>query len=239
MKKYFIIFFIFFFSQTFSQEKRILFNYSYQFPIGELANVFGSNSSIGVLYLQNKNTLLYGIEASFIFGNNVKYDDLFGSIATEDGYLINSSGELDEILLYERGFNTHLLLGQSFHFQKDNPTGIYLYGGLGYLEYKIRLESDRTDLPQLDEDYIKGYDNFTNGISSKVCVDYMYFDQKTFIKFYIGTELIYAFTKNKRPYNFGLMQQNSSTTRKDQLFGMHFGVIIPINRNNESKFYHR
>lgn len=242
MKKSLIIFFALMYFQSFSQEREnqfILFNYSYQFPINNLLKTFGNNSSIGLSYLKNKNKLIYGIDANFMFGNNIKNDSLLQSISTEDGYLINASGELDEVLLYQRGMNTHILLGRSFSLSENNPTGLYLYGGIGYLYHKIRLESDRTNLPQISDNYIKGYDNFTHGLSSKICLDYMYFDKNTFMKFYIGTEFINAITKNNRPYNFGEMKENDFNLQLDQLLGIRFGIIIPINRNNEGDFYYR
>ena len=36
------------------------------------------------------------------------------------------------------------MIGKSFRFEENNLTGIYMYGGLGYLQHKIRLESNRT-----------------------------------------------------------------------------------------------
>ena len=228
---------------SFSQEKKIenqliTFDYAYQLPIGTLSESFGNNSSIGMTYLKNKSTFLYGIDVNFQFGNQVKNDSLFKLIATEDGLLINASGELDEVLLYERGFNSHLLFGKDLQVSKNIPSRIYLYGGIGYLQHKIRIESNRTDLPQISKDYIKGYDNFTNGISTKLCIKYMYFDKNTNIKLYLGSEFINAFTKNNRPYNFGEMELNNTDFKLEQIIGFNFGVIIPINRNNEEKFHY-
>lgn len=244
MQKYFILFFILSCIKATSQEKisnsqMITFSYSYQLPIGELSNNFGHNSSLGVSYFLNKNKLLYGVDANFIFGNNLKNDSILHLISTDNGYLINASGELDQVLLSERGFNAHVLFGKSFHFHKKNLTGIYIYGGIGYLQHKIKIESDRTTLPQIDENYIKGYDNLTSGLSSKICLDYMYFDKSTYIKFYMGYEMINALTRNKRAYNFSEMHENQTNLNLDQLFGVRFGIIIPINRINEENFHYR
>ena len=114
----------------------------------------------------------------------MKNDSILRLISTYEGYLINSSGELDEVLLYQRGINTHLLIGKSFRTEEDNLSGLYVYGGVGYLQHKIRLETDRTYLPQLEDDYMKGYDNFTSGLSTKLCVDYMHFDKNTLARFF-------------------------------------------------------
>ena len=243
MKVLLSVLLIFYSIFTYSQEKIseirfISFDYCYQLPIGNLSESFGNNSSLGMTYLQNKNSFLYGIDANFMFGNQVKNDSIFKLIETQSGDLINSSGELDEILYYERGFNTHFLLGKSYKISKNNSSQIYVYAGLGYLQHKIKIESNRTTLPQITENYMKGYDNFTNGISSKMCIKYLYFDRKTDVKLYLGTEFIYAYTKNKRPYNFGEMEYKSKEYKSDKLVGFNFGIIIPINKKNDEKFHY-
>ena len=243
MKRYLSILVLSYSISSFAQDdtfknKMILFDYSYQVPITNLANDFGNNSSLGLCYLQNNNDLLLGLDANFMFGSNVKDTNILKLISTDDGFLINASGELDEVLLYERGINTHLMIGKSFRFEENNLTGIYMYGGLGYLQHKIRLESNRTSLPQIEGNYLYGYDKFTNGLSTKICVDYMYFNKKNSIKYHIGTEFINAFTKIKRRYNFAQMEEFDQSLKLDQIVGLRFGVIIPINRNNESKFHY-
>jgi len=243
MKRYLSILILSYSINSFAQDdtfknKMILFDYSYQVPITNLANDFGNNSSLGLCYLQNNTDLLLGIDANFMFGSNVKDTTILQLISTDDGFLINASGELDEVLLYERGINTHLMIGKSLRFEENNLTGIYLYGGLGYLQYKIRLESNRTSLPQIEGNYLYGYDKFTNGLSTKICIDYMYFDKKNSIKYHIGTEFINAFTKIKRTYNFAQMEEFDQNLKLDQILGLRFGVIIPINRNNEGKFHY-
>ena len=243
MKRYLSILVLSYSISSFAQDdtfknKMILFDYSYQVPITNLANDFGNNSSLGLCYLQNNNDLLLGLDANFMFGSNVKDTNILKLISTDDGFLINASGELDEVLLYERGINTHLMIGKSFRFEENNLTGIYMYGGLGYLQHKIRLESNRTSLPQIEGNYLYGYDKFTNGLSTKICVDYMYFNKKNSIKYHIGTEFINAFTKIKRRYNFAQMEEFDQSLKLDQIIGLRFGVIIPINRNNEGKFHY-
>ena len=216
----------------------ILFDYNYQIPVTGISDYFGPNSSIGLGFLQNNNDFLIGADVNFMFGDNIKNDSIFSLISTEGGFLINSSGELDQVLLYERGYNTHVLFGRSIRMEENHLSGIYVYFGLGYLQYKIKLETDKTTLPQIDDDYIKGYDQFTNGLSSKLCLDYMYFDKRNSIKFHVGLDLINALTVNRRLYNFSEMTTIDNRIKLDQLVSLRFGIIIPINRNNESRFHY-
>ena len=243
MRRYILLLILFCTLNVFSQEKnfknnQILFDFSLQKPFSDLSQNFGNNSSIGLGFLQNKNDFLTILDVNFMFGNNVKDSNIFQLISTENGYLINASGELDEVLLYQRGINSHVMFGKSFRFEKDNLTGIYLYGGIGNIQHKIRLEHNRTSLPQIEGNYLYGYDKFTNGLSTKVCLDYMYFHKKNSVKFHIGTEFINAFTTIKRKYNFSTMEKFDQSLNLDQLVGIRFGIIIPINRNNESKFHY-
>ena len=67
----------------------------------------------------------------------------------------------------------------------------------------------------------------------------IYSDKKTSIKIHLATDFIYALTKNRRAYSFSEMEEYNKDIRKEILFGLRFGVIIPINRNNPEKFYYR
>ena len=66
-----------------NKQSAFTFNYTYQIPTSDLANTFGDNSAIGASYfLETANNLFYGIEGSYMFGNNVKDATLFDNIST-------------------------------------------------------------------------------------------------------------------------------------------------------------
>ena len=68
--------------------------YSYQFPGGGLAKLFGGNSSIGggFLYKLRSNWLI-GAEGNFLFGGTVKNSDsLIKMIVDKDGLIIDENG---------------------------------------------------------------------------------------------------------------------------------------------------
>ena len=78
------------FLNVFSQDKKITnfnskiiqSNYTFQVPINELATDFGTNSALGLAYLNNQNDFLLGLDINFMFGNNVKNDSLLQTIST-------------------------------------------------------------------------------------------------------------------------------------------------------------
>ena len=78
MKK--VLFFLFCFStmQILAQEKKssltaILFDYTHQFPMADLQESFGDNSSIGISVIRKTtDNWLFGMDGSYIFGEKVK-----------------------------------------------------------------------------------------------------------------------------------------------------------------------
>ena len=66
----------------------------------------------------------------------------------------------------------------------------------------------------------------------------MHFDKKTSVNYHIGLEFLNAFTKNRRAYNFSNGTVIDNSLKIDQLIGLKFGIIIPIQRNNEEKFHY-
>ena len=109
-----------------------------------------------------KNNIITGVEGSFMFGNNIKNEDILSNITTNEGFLINSSGELNQVIFYQRGFNSHILFGKKLKKDPNKLTGLYIYGGLGYIDHKIRIEADRSHLPQINDDYIYSYRDGSN-----------------------------------------------------------------------------
>ena len=119
MKHLYILLYLIYSFNLYSQQNTnmFIFDYTYQTPLGEISEKYGTNSSLGASFITNKNKYLYCIEAGFMFGDNIKNDSLLRNIATENGSLINSSGELDRILLSQRGFNVHLMFGKDLNFK--------------------------------------------------------------------------------------------------------------------------
>ena len=249
MKKVLLFLFCFSTLQLAAQEEHraltaILFDYTHQFPMADLQESFGDNSSIGISVIRKTtDNWLFGMDGSYIFGEKVKNENLFDNIATEDGSIINEDGLFANILTFERGFSAFLLGGKAFEFVgrygSGYSSGIYVVGGIGYMQHKIRIQTQEDFIPHLSEEYKKGYDRLSGGISMKVNANYMYFSKKNNIKFVAGVELIKGWTKNLRAYNFDEMQYTSDSNRNDILLGIKAGFIIPIFKKNTEEFHYR
>jgi len=214
-------------------------DYSFQLPKGDLLDRFGPNSSIGLsCFFEKENGIFYELNGNYIFGRTVKDSLILEGISTDIGAIIATDGNYANVLLYERGFNTHIMLGYVFRQLNNNQSGFYLSAGPGFFQHKIRIETRNEDIPQLTDEYKKGYDKLTSGLSTKWIFDYRYFSKKGRFQCYAGIELIYAFTKNRRTYLFNKMQYTDQTLRRDILLGIRTGIIIPINRRNTEEFHY-
>jgi hypothetical protein len=94
------------------------------------------------------------------------------------------------------------------------------------------------NVPQLDEEYKKGYDRLTNGISSKWEATYRYYDKGGKFQMYAGVNMTLAYTSIQREYLFDKMEYTPNTKSWDKLAGVKVGVIIPIHRKNEEEFHY-
>lgn len=212
--------------------------YAFQLPGGDLSDRFGWNSMIeGTYYYKLKSGFLFGANGGFLFGNQVKENNMLRALQGEGGGIVDKNGLFADIRFFERGFHASLSAGKMFSWNKPNPnSGLILMGGAGLLQHKIRIETIGNTVPQLDKEYKKGYDRLTNGLSLHEMIGYYYFGNKHLINFYAGFEFIQAFTQNRRSYNFDEMRKDDSK-RVDLLFGIRAGWMLPLYRRAPQKFY--
>jgi hypothetical protein len=242
MKRNIIIIFLFFSQCLIAQKNEFnafLIDYSYQFPIGILSEKFGNNSSIGINYLKKeKNNFFYGIKLNYIFGGGIKDSTIFSNISTDQGYVIDGNGTYANIILLQEGFNTNLYAGYAYLLKENNPSGFYFSVGLGFLQHRIIIDTKNQYIPHLNNEYKKGYDQLTNGLSIQFVLDYILIEDKNRFKMFAGIDYTIAYTKNRRPYDFNNMISLDEGLRIDQLLGLHIGLIFPINRKNTEEFHY-
>ncbi|MBN4061824.1 hypothetical protein JYU20_01330 [Bacteroidales bacterium AH-315-I05] len=217
-------------------------SYSYQWPGGDMAKRFLSNSNIGVsLLVKTKKNWIFGVEGNFLWRDTIRGNSILDSIKTqpgESGFVIDQNGEYGDIFLYERGFTVCLKAGKIIPFKKPNPnSGLLLLGGIGLLQHKIRIENKDKNVPQVQGDYAKGYDRLSNGILFTEFIGYQYLSNNRLLNFFFGVELMQAFTKNRRSYNFDTMQKDD-TQRTDLLYGIRAGWTIPLYKKIPKEFYY-
>ena len=214
-------------------------SFAYQVPGGDLVERFGYNFNVGGSFMRKlKSNWIFGIEGQFIFGDQLKQNNILDSISTQQGFLIGTNGVYADVFLYERGLQFFVKAGKVFPQFGSNPnSGIMATVGVGILQHKIRIENDDNNVPQVHSDYLKGYDRLTNGLSITEYIGWLYLGNNRIANFSAGFEFTQAFTQNRRSFNFDEMKRDD-TRRLDLLFGLRLSWYIPFYKKKPRDFYY-
>ena len=216
-------------------------SYAYQIPGGDLAKRFGNSSSVGAdLTFKTKRNYIVGLEFNYIFGKKLKSEasGVLDSIATSNYQIINKYGEFAQIALSERGYYVGVKIGKLFPVKWSNPnSGILITGSVGLLEHKIRIDNDANNAPQILDDYKKGYDRLTNGLSITEFIGYQHLSNKKRFNVYAGFEFYQAWTKCRRDFNFDTMEKDN-LNRHDYLYTFKVGWIFLIRKRQPAEYYY-
>lgn len=212
--------------------------FSYELPAGILAERFGNSFSAGAVFQWKlKSNWLIGIDANFIFSEDVKENHFLDQYKTPDGNIIDGGGSFSIVNLSERGSRYVLKVGKIFSVIGPNKnSGILATAGVGFLQHRIYIDTPGNPIPYLEGENAKGYDRLTNGLMINQFIGYMNFSNKRLVNFYTGLEFTEGFTQNRRAYNFdtGL---HDSTKRTDIMIGVRFGWVFPIYKRIADKYY--
>lgn len=213
---------------------------SAQKPFGDLENRFGKNAAIcpSVLW-KFKNNFMLGIGGAWIFGNTVKNKNLFDNIIGPSGQIIDNNGNFSVVEVNQRGFYSTINFGYLWKtLLHHKNAGFYSSLGFGYLQHKINIQAPEATVPQLNGEYLKGYDRLTGGTAIRMLHGLLFISNNRRVNFTVSLETIYAHTKNMRSYHFQPYGSEKSP-RKDILFGGQMGIVLPIflKDKNEEYFY--
>ncbi|MFK7757501.1 MAG: hypothetical protein AB8B53_11285 [Flavobacteriales bacterium] len=208
--------------------------YTFHQPGGDMGDRFGNFHGLGVTFGTKRLSKLYlGVNVNFNFGNNVNEPGLIQNLLSADGEIISLEGRAASVLIQQRGFNFSGDVGKFFRFKNaTNESGILATFGVGFLQHNIRFEHQIDDVPQLDEEYKKGYDRLSNGLMISQNVGWMFFSKKRFGDWYIGVELIEGFTQSRREYNIDTGTSDLGETRLDIMLGFKVGWVVPFYKRN-------
>lgn len=214
--------------------------YGYQFPGGDLARQFGSNSSIGGGFMiKTKHNWLFGVEGNFMFGQSVKGSDtMLRNISTSQGFIIDANGFYADLVYYERGYNFLARIGKVIPVLSPNPnSGFTVIAGAGYIQDKIRIHNPGNTAPQLLGDYKKGYDRLNGGITLTGSIGYMYLSNTRLLNFSVQFEFMQAWTKpyRERDFDTGLKDTRNLSS---QFYTIRAVWMIPLYRRTPKEFYY-
>lgn len=213
-------------------------SYAYQVPSGDMALRFGPNNNVGLsgTYKARSNYFV-GAEGSFLFGNEINETSLLRTIVTDDGAVLDRFGQPATVFLYERGYTVMVHVGKLLPVAGPNPnSGILLKLAGGYMRHKIRLETQENEVPQIEGEYLKGYDHLCAGPAFALTVGYQHIGSNRLVNFLVAFESTVALTRSLRPYNFDTGPA-SDDLRNDILNGLRVGWSLPIYKRQDDAFY--
>lgn len=214
--------------------------YAYQVPQGDMADRFGNNHNIGLsAAVKLKSNFAFGLEGSFIFGDRIREGGLLNGLLNSNGQVLDENGVPASVLLYERGYSIIAWAGRLMPIVGPNPnSGLLLKVGGGYLRHKIRIETQENVVPQLEGDYLTGYDRLAAGPAALFFVGYQHIGNNRYINFTFGFEMLLGFTEPLRAYYFDV-QRSETGTRFDGLNGFRLGWTLPIYKRRADGYYFR
>lgn len=108
--------------------------YGGNFTAGDLADRYGFLNHIGLFAgYKTKKNYVFGVDASFIFGNDVRLTGLFDHLVDSKGNITDVNGDIAIVQVLPRGLYTNANVGKIFPVFGPNPnSGIYASVGVGF-----------------------------------------------------------------------------------------------------------
>jgi hypothetical protein len=206
---------------------------------GDLANRFGPLAGAGIkLAYKTKSNWIFSVDVDQLFSDKVTENSVVSNLYNSDGDIVDTEGRIADIRFRMRGFQATFMLGKIIVIGNENDnTGLIFQVGVGYLQHKIRIDNPGEAVPQLQGEYVKGYDRLTGGIQAKQFLGYQRLDNNNLLNFYVGLELIQGFTKGQRSFNYNTKSPDY-TPRVDLMYGVRLGIILPFYSRAPDKYYY-
>jgi len=206
------------------------FSYGIHLPLADMAENFKYNFTLGgkVQYILSNNIML-GLFGDYQFSEDIKTDVVSNLREPEDGAIVDKFGTLSDVALGQRGFFVGGSIGYLVPVLKNGykRSGIEVRFMGGYQQHWVRIEVLGSEIFALKDDYKKGYDRMTTGFAMGQYIGYRHLDKNRLLNFFGGFEIMQAFTKNRRGFNFDTMQADTKN-RVDILIGFRLGVTLPL-----------
>lgn len=208
------------------------------FPVADMATRFGLSYRFGPsLMYKTESNFIFGAKFDLISGNKIREDSLLSGVHDKNGLFINNIGQRIGVGLFERGFAVGLQAGKILPFSKSNPnTGLLLLTGAGFMQHRINIEDRDETIPQIRNEYEKGYDRLTNGVYVEQFAGFNMFDKGGLLNFHIGLDILAGFTQGRRDYLFDVRRKDDAS-RLDMLIGLRGGLYIPIFKKKSEEIY--
>ena len=219
--------------------KNLSFGMGVEFPYGELADRYADNLkfTLGAERI-TKNNWIYGVEFAFMFGDTVKEDPL-ATLRLSNNEILGSDNGYGDVFMRQRGAFIGLNVGKIIRLNPNSRSGIRITGAAGIIAHKIRIIDEASATPQIEGDFLAGYDRLTRGYAFREFVGYQHISEDKRINFYIGIEFTQGFTKHVRAIDFDTGLAPDPATRFDGLVSLKAAWVLPFHDDfiDEQIFY--
>jgi len=207
---------------------------------GDLVNRYGYINLVGFSGgFKFKNNWFVQTDASFLFGSQVKLKGFLSAITDSYGNITDINGDPAAVNILCRGVSANIQVGKIVPLSKfQRNSGLMIHLGAGYLNHRIKIETQTQVVPMIELNYKKGYDRLTTGLGMMQFVGYAYMARHSFYNFYGGFYCIEGLTRERRTLYFDQPNVPVPTkTRLDILVGIKLGWFIPFYTTQKDYYY--
>jgi hypothetical protein len=212
----------------------------YQTASGDWSNRFNDNFGIGAEFgCKFSNGFILSLSGIYAFGGVVTNPaEVVAPLLTNNDQILNSTGGYAIFTIYSRATYSFLNVERVMGFWKANQnSGPTLSLGGGYLWHWINIDNAGNDVAALENDFDKGYDNLSHGYAGRASLGYLYLSKSRLINFKLSFEIISAYTRNVRGFNYATGPV-SDGLQNNLLYGLKLNWYIPIYRGGKTEEYY-
>lgn len=221
-------------SHLYSQETFIgaSAHYMHQFPIGAIAEQYGSNNNVGLNFnVKLSSNLTLGLEGQYMFGSTYKDATVLGDMVTSGGFVVGGNSSIEIPELDGRGANFFVEIGKIFPLNdKNKNSGLHIKGGIGYLFYSVYSNIDVRTITQLGGNYADGYNRLESGMSINTFMGYTLYSKNKMVNGSFGLQAIYTSTKYQGVLDYATGLVPDANVRSSLLIGPKLNITIVLKR---------
>lgn len=219
-------------------------NMSGQLPLGLLREWFTPNLAVGTgVNIKTNHNWTFDVCFNYMFQSSLRDTTapFLGDMVDDYGRIMDGNGRTALGVSFEgRYCYVGAGIGKVIPVNRWKNSGIWLRYSMGYFTHKIRINDYDHQVPQLDGDYLKGYDHRSGGFAMSQFVGYLFIQKNRLLNFYGGIEFFESWTKPNRNYIFNEGSTANAKYKFSGLIGLKIGWNIPLyEKKSVTTFYYK
>ncbi|MDR2868362.1 MAG: hypothetical protein LBV46_02345 [Bacteroidales bacterium] len=205
-------------------------NFSTLFPFGMMRDTFKMNLNFGaILMVKTKSNWTIDLNFNYYFASSIRNPNgILRNLVDEHGSVIDGVGLESTIYMEGRFWHIGAGIGKIIPLDNWKNSGLWLRFDVGYFEHKIRIKEASDGVPQILDDYLKGYDQKSGGFAMSQFFGYLFMRRHRVGNFYVGIECYEMWTKPLRNYIFNVGPTKDIKYAFSGMVGAKIGWFIPL-----------